>query len=120
MTDMNTNARPEITGRKIGPTSGPPSESGQPAPLDKRCREAHPEVIVVGDITYERNDVTAKKYGESERSVNRRKGAPQAFFGGVKYRPQPLYDNHVARTSIKQDMPAEPKRRKGGRGNKQT
>jgi hypothetical protein len=41
-------------------------------PLNPRRREAHPEVIVVGGFTYERNDITAKKYGESERSLNRR------------------------------------------------
>src|SRR3989442_12215500 len=80
--------------------------------LDRRCREAHPEHIVAGDIVYERNDVTAKKYCESERSANRRdkKGAPYVFLGGVKYRPQPQYDNFIAST-IQQCKPAQPKRR---------
>jgi hypothetical protein len=40
-------------------------------PIDKRCREAHPEYIRAGDITWERNDTTAKRYGETERTTKR-------------------------------------------------
>jgi hypothetical protein len=79
--------------------------------LDPRRREAHPEHIVAGNRTYERNDIAAGKYHESERSANRRdpKGAPYVFFGGVKYRPQPDYDNFIAST-IQQRKP-QPRRR---------
>jgi hypothetical protein len=86
-------------------------------PLDPRCREAHPEHIGVGGIDYERNDVAARKYSESERSANRRdkKGAPYVFFGGVKYRPQPHYDNFIAST-IQQHKPQPPKRRQRAYG----
>jgi hypothetical protein len=81
-------------------------------PLDPRCREAHPEHIVAGGVDYERNDVTARKYSESERSTNRRdkEGAPYVFFGGVKYRPQPHYDKFIAST-IQQHEPQQPRRR---------
>jgi hypothetical protein len=84
----------------------------QDQPLDPRRREAHPERIVIGDITYERNDVAAKKYFESERSANRRDrlGAPFIFMGGVKYRPQPHYDNYIA-SMIQTRKPQPPKRR---------
>jgi hypothetical protein len=65
--------------------------------LDRRCKHNHPERIVVGGKTLERNDVVAQRYGESERSVNRRdlKGAPYIRIGNIKYRPQPDYDDFV-------------------------
>jgi hypothetical protein len=65
--------------------------------LDKRRKQNHPERIVVGGRTLERNDVTAKRYGESERSTNRRdrQGAPYIFISNIKYRPQPDYDEFV-------------------------
>ncbi len=66
-------------------------------PLDPRRREAHPEHITVGDETFDRNDVSAANYGESERSHNRRdqKGAPYVSFGGVKYRPRQRLAAHI-------------------------
>ena len=81
--------------------------NNQDQPLDKRCRETKPEIIVVDGMTYERNDVTPKKYGESERSANRRdnEGAPYIFFGNVKYRPEPNYDDYIRRR-IQQHTPA--------------
>jgi hypothetical protein len=111
--------RPEITGRKIGPSSGPPSESGQP-PLDPRCRNAHPEHITIGDEVFDRNDISAERYSESERSHNRRdrEGAPYLMIAGIKYRPRGRLATHVLST-IQQHRPELPKRRKGGRGNKQ-
>ncbi len=80
-------------------------------PLDKRCREAHPERIVVGDETFARNDVLAKRYGVSERTLNRgdRDGAPFRFFGGVKYRPEERYDAFVL-NGIQTQKPRPPKR----------
>ena len=68
-------------------------------PLDPRRKEAHPERIVVGGLTYERGDITARKYGESVRSQNRRdrEGAPYQYFGNIKYRPEPHYDNFIVR-----------------------
>jgi hypothetical protein len=87
----------------------------QPA-LDKRCREAHPIHITVGDETFERNDVSAKRFGESERSHNRRdrKGAPYVFIGNVKYRPMERMNAFIL-ASIKQGKPESPKRRKPSR-----
>jgi hypothetical protein len=65
--------------------------------LDKRRKENHPDRIVIGGKTLERNDVVAKRFGESERTVNRRdrEGAPYLFIGNIKYRPQPDYDDFV-------------------------
>jgi hypothetical protein len=65
--------------------------------LDRRRREMHPEYILVGGETFERNDATARRYGVSERTVNRgdREGAPYAFVGAVKYRPKERYDAHI-------------------------
>jgi hypothetical protein len=66
-------------------------------PLDKRCREMHPERISAGNTIFERNDITAARYGVTERTLNTgdKKGAPFQYFGGVKYRPLPDYDEHV-------------------------
>ena len=88
----------------------------QDQPLDKRCRDAHPERIVVDGVTYERGDITARKYGESVRSQNRRdrEGAPYHYFGNIKYRPQPHYDNFII-NGIKTDKPPPSKRRSSKR-----
>jgi hypothetical protein len=66
-------------------------------PLDKRCREAHPERIVVGDETFERNDIRAKNLSMSERSLNRgdARGAPWIMLGNVKYRPLRQHDAFI-------------------------
>jgi len=62
-----------------------------------RPKQSRPKQIVVGDETFERNDITAKRYGVSERSLNRgdRDGAPYRFIGGVKYRPKSRYDQFI-------------------------
>jgi len=80
-------------------------DSTQDQPLDKRCRQAHPEHITVGNVTFERNDVVAR------RSLNRgdKSGAPFKYFGNIKYRPMPDHDNFVLR-GIQQFEPS-PKRR---------
>jgi hypothetical protein len=85
----------------------------EPERLDPRCRETHPERIVVGDKVLERNDVVAAKYGESERSVNRRDrlGAPYIFISNIKYRPQPDYDNFLLSRCIEVRKPQPLKRR---------
>jgi hypothetical protein len=66
-------------------------------PLDKRRKEARPEHIVVGGVTFERNDITAQRYASCLRTIDRgdRDGAPFIFFNGVKYRPKERYDNFV-------------------------
>jgi hypothetical protein len=81
-------------------------------PLDARCRAVHPEHIVVGNKTFERDDVTARRFGVSTRTQTRgdAQGAPYRFFGGVKYRPLPDYDDFVLR-GITIDKPPAPKRR---------
>jgi hypothetical protein len=83
-------------------------------PLDKRCRETHPERIVVGNTTFERNDVTAKRYGITERTLNTddKTGAPYRKFGNIKYRPQPDYDEHVLASIRSQKPKQQPKRRR--------
>ena len=83
--------------------------------LDKRCREVHPERIAVGSVTYERNDIVAARFGETERTFNKRdrNGAPFAYFGGVKYRPLPDFDEHIL-SNIRRQRPPQPNG--GGRG----
>jgi hypothetical protein len=82
-------------------------------PLDPRCREAHPEHIVIGDETFERNDVRAKKLSMSERSLNRgdARGAPFIFLGGVKYRPVRQHDAFIL-ASIQSRTPQRQRNRK--------
>ena len=83
-------------------------------PLDKRRREMHPERITVGDTIYERNDITAARFGETERTLNKRdkKGAPFQYFGGVKYRPQPDFDEFILSGIRRQKPLQQPKRRR--------
>jgi hypothetical protein len=87
-----------------------------PTLIDKRRREVHPERIVAGDKTFERNDVTAARFGETERTLNKRdkKGAPFQYFGGVKYRPLPDYDEFIA-SGIRRQQPHQPKRHRRSR-----
>src|ERR1700722_10191882 len=82
-------------------------------PIDKRCREAHPEYIPAGDTTWERNDVTARRYGETERTTNAgdKHGAPYRHFGGIKYRPLPAYDEFIA-SGIRRQQPLQPRPRR--------
>jgi hypothetical protein len=79
------------------------------APGNRR-KESRPERIVVGEETFERNDITAKRYGSSERTINRgdRDGAPFRFFNSVKYRPMKRYDAFILSTI--QEL--KPKRRR--------
>lgn len=60
-------------------------------------RQQRLEHIRVGDEEFERNDLTATRYGESERTVNRKDmlGAPYIYFAGVKYRPIQRYDAFI-------------------------
>jgi hypothetical protein len=82
----------------------------QQPPIDKRCKEAHPERIEVGGKILERNDVAAKRWGESERSTNRRdrQGAPYIMIANIKYRPQPDYDNFRLESITKRGRPEQP------------
>jgi hypothetical protein len=77
----------------------------------RRGRAARPERLTIGGKTFERNDVCAKRFGSSERGINRgdRKGAPFIYINGVKYRPVEDYDAYVL-TSIRRWQP--PKRRR--------
>jgi hypothetical protein len=78
--------------------------------MARKKRDDKPEHIQVGAETFERNDLTAKRYGESERSLNRKdvRGAPLVFIAGVKYRPVERYDRFML-AQIKQMEP--PRRR---------
>ena len=62
-----------------------------------RGRATRPERITVGGKTFERNDICAKRFGSSERGINRgdKKGAPFIYINGVKYRPVEDYDAYV-------------------------
>jgi hypothetical protein len=66
-------------------------------PLDKRRREMRPTHITVGSTIFERNDLTAARFGVCARTLNAgdKEGAPFAYFGGTKYRPLPDFDAHV-------------------------
>jgi hypothetical protein len=81
--------------------------------LDPRRREAHPKHITIGDEIFDRNDISAGQYGESERSHNRRdrEGAPYLMIGGVKYRPRSRLATHIL-GRIQQHKPVAPKRRR--------
>ena len=83
-------------------------------PLDKRRKQARPEHIVVGDETFERNDITAQRYGSCEKTINRgdRLGAPFRYFNNVKYRPMERYDAFILST-IQQFNPQGRRHRKG-------
>jgi hypothetical protein len=85
-------------------------------PLDKRCREAHPEHIHAGDITWQRNDIAATRFGETERTLNKRDklGAPYQYFGGVKYRPLPEFDEFMA-SGIRRQQPHQREAKRGRR-----
>ena len=80
-------------------------------PLDPRRKEAHPETIIVGDEVFDRNDISAAKLGESERSHNRRdrQGAPYLYFGNVKYRPRQRLAAHLL-AGIQERRPEPPRR----------
>ena len=95
-------------------------DTTQDLPLDKRCKQAHPERITVGNVAFERNDVVAKRYGISERSLNRgdKSGAPFKYFGNIKYRPMPDHDDFVLRGIQQLESPKRRARRftvSGGR-----
>ncbi len=84
-------------------------------PLDKRRRDTRPERITVGDTVFERNDIVAAHLGETVRTLDKRDrtGAPFAYFGGVKYRPMPLFNEHIVNNSIRTQKPLQqPKRRR--------
>ena len=81
--------------------------------LDRRCREAHPERITIGDVMFVRNDIAAENICESERTLNRRDadGAPYILLGGIKYRPEKLL-NEFLLDGIKTNKPQPPKRQR--------
>lgn len=89
------------------------TNTAEQQPLDRRRREAHPEVIVCGDIEYHRNDLVARKFGMTERALNLRDrlGLPFQKFGNVKYRPQPATDSWIA-SGIQSHRPPETRRRR--------
>lgn len=65
--------------------------------VDSRCREAHPERIDVGSEVLVRNDVCAKSYGVTTKTLDRGDphGAPYTYIGNVKYRPERAYREYV-------------------------
>ena len=93
-----------------------PCNAENDQPLDKRRREAHPERITVGSTTFERNDITAARLGETVRTMNKRdrNGAPFQYFGGIKYRPLPDYDEHIL-SGIRRHQPEQPQHHRRSR-----
>ena len=84
-------------------------------PKDKRRRDTRPERIAIGDKFFLRNDVAAAKLGETVRTADKRDrlGAPYAYLGGVKYRPEQEWDEFILSTSIVSRKPKQqPKRRR--------
>ena len=81
--------------------------------ISRRSRTSHPEYIEVSDEKFERNDKTAERYGESERTINRKDklGAPFIYFAGVKYRPVRRYDTFIL-SQIKSARPEPADRRR--------
>lgn len=82
-------------------------------------REMRPEHITIAGEEFERNDVTARRYGTTERSVNRgdANGAPYLTLHGVKYRPTKRYDEFIrSKVQIRKAKPlAPPVRRRRAR-----
>jgi hypothetical protein len=83
-------------------------------PLDKRNREMRPERIEVGDEVLERNDIIAKRFGESVRAFNKRDrdGAPYLFVAGTKYRPVGAFNAYIKNSVRRQKPLQQPKRRR--------
>ena len=83
-------------------------------PIDKRRRDAHPETITIGDKVYVRNDIAAAKIGETVKTADKRDrhGAPYQYLGGIKYRPQPDFDQHILSGIRSQKPKQQPKRRR--------
>lgn len=65
--------------------------------LDRRCAAAHPETIDIGTDTLVRDDVMARKYGVTRRTLGRRDpdGAPYILVGNIKYRPEAAFTDYV-------------------------
>jgi hypothetical protein len=82
--------------------------------VTRRSRANHPERIQVGGEILERNDITAVRYGESERTTNRkdRLGAPYLYIGGCKYRPVERFDAFILSQIIKKSGTPRPRGRR--------
>lgn len=65
--------------------------------LDRRCRTVHPAEIDIGTDILVRDDIVARKYGVTTRTLGRgdAHGAPYTYIGGVKYRPGTAYAEFV-------------------------
>ena len=83
--------------------------------LDARNRDAHPERVEIAGTVFVRDDVMARSVGETTRTAGRRDvhGAPYAFFGGVKYRPELQYGQFLLDRTIKVKGRAAKKHRRG-------
>jgi hypothetical protein len=68
------------------------------AVMDRRRRAAKPERIDIGDDTLVRDDILAKEKGVTTRTLGRGDslGAPYAYIGNVKYRPERRYHQFMA------------------------
>lgn len=80
--------------------------------MSKRLpKTEHPERIEVGNETFERNDITAARFGSCTKTLDRqdKRGAPYILVAGIKYRPVERYDQFVL-GQIKQAVPTAKKR----------
>jgi hypothetical protein len=72
-----------------------------------RAKLSRPERIVIGDEEFLRNDLAAEQQGACKRTIDRddAKGAPFAFFAGVKYRPLKRYNEWLLANRIQRRNP---------------
>lgn len=80
--------------------------SVQDHPLGRRAQR--PERLTINGEVWVRNDIAAAGQGITERSLNRgdAQGAPFAYVGGVKYRPERQYHEFLtSRIQVKGRSP---------------
>ncbi len=79
-----------------------------------RRRTARPERIDLGDEELVRNDIIAREFGATERTLNRgdAKGAPFVYVGGVKYRPINRYREYLTAQIVVRGQPPQRRRRR--------
>jgi hypothetical protein len=78
-------------------------------------RAERPEYLEIGGKKFERNDLTAARTSENEKTVNRRdkQGAPFLMIAGCKYRPVEAYDAFLLSQIQQNAAPSSPRRRRG-------
>ena len=72
-----------------------------------------PRVELANGTMLERDDIAQQKKGQSQRTAARqdKDGAPFVMIAGVKYRPQPHYDDYFVTKIVRLGQPSAKKRR---------